>query len=360
MMHPMALQEVCQKAVPKPFIIPVFLRHQGCSHRCVFCNQHAMDTDETPAFRPEDLRRYATAYLAYNRENRRPVQLAFYGGTFLGMEESSVFAFLEAAAALIQEERIDHIRFSTRPDSITDVRLDWLSGFPVETVELGAQSMDDHVLAASGRGHLAADTVQAVKRLKNRGYKVGLQLMVGLPEDTETGSFSSAEKAAALSPDCVRIYPTVVLKGSLLAQWYRRGEYTPWPLEACVHHVKQLFLYFMEKGIRVIRMGLQASETLTPKHRLVAGPFHPAFGHLVRSEIFFDALAAFLKEKKEVPDPLTLRMHPRHASKTAGQANRNIALLKNRFRLAEIRIRPDPSCPSETLFVDETPIRVPC
>ncbi len=319
-----------------------------------------MDTDGTSDFRPEDLRRHAAAYLAYNRENRRPVQVAFYGGTFLGMEKPRVSAYLKAAAALIQEARIDHIRFSTRPDSITEARLDWLSGFPVETVELGAQSMDDGVLAASGRGHLAVDTVQAVKRLKNRGYKVGLQLMVGLPKDTEAGSFSSAEKAAALSPDYVRIYPTVVLKGSLLAQWYRRGEYTPWPLEACVRHVKGLFLYFMENGIRVIRMGLQASETLTPTHRLVAGPFHPAFGHLVRSEIFFDTLAAFLEGKKKIPDPLTLRMHPRHASKTAGQANRNVRLLKNRFRLAEICIRPDPSCPSETLFVEETPIRVPC
>lgn len=319
-----------------------------------------MDTDGTSDFRPEDLRRHAAAYLAYNRENRRPVQVAFYGGTFLGMEKPRVSAYLKAAAALIQEARIDHIRFSTRPDSITEARLDWLSGFPVETVELGVQSMDDGVLAASGRGHLAVDTVQAVKRLKNRGYKVGLQLMVGLPKDTEAGSFSSAEKAAALSPDYVRIYPTVVLKGSLLAQWYRRGEYTPWPLEACVRHVKGLFLYFMENGIRVIRMGLQASETLTPTHRLVAGPFHPAFGHLVRSEIFFDTLAAFLEGKKKIPDPLTLRMHPRHASKTAGQANRNVRLLKNRFRLAEICIRPDPSCPSETLFVEETPIRVPC
>ncbi len=343
----------------KPFIIPIFLRHQGCPHRCVFCNQHALDAEQTTPLEPEDLRRHTAAHLAFKKPNRHPVEVAFYGGNFLGMDRSRVHAFLKAGTALVNDGAADEIRLSTRPDTITKSSLDWLSGFPVVTVEVGAQSMDDRVLAASGRGHLAADTARATDLLKERGYRIGIQVMVGLPGDTEETSFSSAKAISGLSPDFVRIYPTVVLKESLLAAWYHQGRYSPWTLTACVSHVKKLYLHFSQKKIRVIRMGLQPSKSLVPGGQLIAGPFHPAFGHLVQSEIFKDALVAFLDQSASVPDPLNLSLHPSLASKTAGHANKNIAFLKTRYRIGTIRIRQDAACPKDCLYADGTPIPVP-
>jgi len=319
-----------------------------------------MDTDKIPDFKPENLRQHALGHLKHKGKNRHPVEVAFYGGTFLGMPKDRVFPFLRAATDLVNEGVADQIRFSTRPDTITEKRLELISGFPVSTVELGVQSMDDRVLATCVRGHSASDTVKAVSLLKGRGYRVGVQLMVGLPGDTEAGSFSSVEKVAALAPDCVRIYPAVVLKGSELSRWYARGDYTPWPLDACVGHVKRLYLYFLQHKIRVIRMGLQPSETLRPESHLVAGPFHPAFGHLVQSEMFYDVLVSFLQEKGTVSDPLIIRVHPFTASKTAGYANRNIASLKARFHIHSVLIRQDPFCPRDFLFVEGKAIQAPC
>ncbi len=345
---------------PKPFIIPVFLPHKGCPHRCVFCNQNAMDASVPDDLEPENLRQHARVYLAHKARNRRPVEVAFYGGTFLGMRKDRVVSFLKAAADLVEEGLVDTIRFSTRPDTVTQKALDRIARFPVGTVELGVQSMNDAVLAGSGRGHSAADTVKAVALLKSRGFGVGVQLMVGLPGDTEAGSFSSAEKIAALGPHCIRIYPTVVLKGSLLEKWYIQGKYAPWSLDACIRHVKRLYLFFSQKGIRVIRMGLQASGTLKPEQHLVAGPFHPAFGQLVQSEIFLDTVVSFLEKKGAVTDPLTLRLHPNHRPKMAGHANRNLGFLKKRFHLHTVSILPDPSLSKECLFIQDAPVPVPC
>ncbi len=238
-------------------------------------------------------------FLRY-RGSRERVELAFFGGNFLGLSTTAMLSLLDTALQLANENKINGIRFSTRPDTITEERLDLISRYPVSTIELGVQSMNDTVLQRAKRGHSSEDTVNAATLLKQFGCRIGMQMMVGLPDDSDEIAIDTAQKIAGLSPDFVRIYPLMVLEGSRIATWYRRGQYRAMSLKHCVHIVKELFLIFKEHQIKVIRMGLQASDLMQDDRIMLAGPWHPAFGHLVYSELFFDKLLELINRKIEI------------------------------------------------------------
>jgi len=334
-----------------PFIIPIFLSNAACPHRCVFCNQKDVTGVGQPLCTLEKLNRTILRYLSYKGPNRSPVQVSFYGGNFLGLDKANIHRLLSETEKFVSAGQIDGIRFSTRPDTINADRLDVLKNYPVSTIELGVQSMNDAVLTLSERGHTALDTERAVELLKSRGYEIGLQMMVGLPGDDEAGAMDTGRAIADLAPDFVRIYPTVVLKHSLLAGWYQYGTYTPLPLDRCVTLVKQLYLLFTEKQIPVVRMGLQSSVELAPGSSLVSGPFHPAFGHLVHSEIFYDRTASKLTAEPHLPNAVTISVHPRSIPKLRGLKNRNIDQLKRQFNIDTIRIVPDDSLSEDEVEV---------
>ena len=337
----------------RPFIIPIFLPHAGCPHQCVFCNQTAITGAKQDTVSPETVDRIIDGFLGYRRAQRRPVQVAFYGGNFLGQKKDAVRRLLDHTQKSVVDGPIDSIRFSTRPDTIDREHLDVVSDYPVSTVEIGVQSMDDRVLAMAKRGHTAEDTVTAVMRLKERGYTIGLQTMVGLPGDDETGSYFTAQRIAELAPDFVRIYPTIVLENSRLGRWYSQGKYTPWPLERCVSHVKDLYLYYKSEAIPVIRMGLQASGDLEDGAVRLSGPYHPAFGHMVHAEIFLDMAAEVLEKQCALDDTVTINVHPRSVSKMRGLKNKNVDALQKRFRIRSLKIVPDPSIPEDRLAVSD-------
>jgi hypothetical protein len=213
--------------------------------------------------------------------------------------------------------------------------------------------MDDTILAKSRRGHTAQDTRQAVAHLKAKGFAIGLQLMVGLPGDSEVISLSSAARAADLSPDFVRIYPTLVLSGTALASWFRDGRYVPWPLNRAVTAVKALFRWFHRRNIPVIRMGLQASRELSDSDRVLAGPYHPSFGQLVFSEIYFDAVSAALGGGKPDAETLTLAVHPAGESALRGIRNENLVRIRTRHGLDAVHVLADAALDPETLRVQD-------
>jgi histone acetyltransferase (RNA polymerase elongator complex component) len=335
----------------RPFIIPIFLPHAGCPHQCVFCNQTSITGVGRNTVSPENVERQILEFLEYKGNDRRPVQVAFYGGNFLGLEKGYIERLLNVSAKFVKNKRIDAIRFSTRPDTIDHDRIETIKNYPVSTVEIGVQSMDDGVLATARRGHSASDTQRAVTLLKDRRYQIGLQMMVGLPEEDEAGSLSTAYRISELKPDFVRIYPTIVLKNSLLARWYENGTYRPWSLERSIAHVKTLYLLFKQKNIPVIRMGLQASEDLDSGDAVLAGPYHPAFGHMVHSEIFLDMATAIMENKAVSRETVTIKVHPRSISKMRGLKNRNVETLKKKFRLQSLEIVPDPSLEEDALFL---------
>jgi histone acetyltransferase (RNA polymerase elongator complex component) len=172
-----------------------------------------------------------------------------------------------------------------------------------------------------------------------------------LPEEDESSSLSTAYRIGELEPDFVRIYPTIVLKNSLLARWYKNGTYRPWSLERSIAHVKTLYLFFKKKNIPVIRMGLQASEDLDSGAAVLAGPYHPSFGHMVHSKIFLDMATANIAEKKGRRDTVSIKVHPQSISKMRGMKNSNVEILKKRFRLQSLKIVPDPSLAIDRLSV---------
>ncbi|MCF8094023.1 MAG: radical SAM protein, partial [Desulfobacteraceae bacterium] len=184
----------------KPYIIPVFIPHSGCPHRCTYCNQNAVTgiPDRTPA--PGELRATVEQWLQYRRKNRGFTEISFYGGNFLGLEKEKIRRLIDEAAGWIRAGEVNGIRFSTRPDTIDQDRVNLLSGYPVSTVELGVQSMDDLVLTRIKRGHSAADSAAAADMLKKAGYRVGCQIMTGLPGENEQNAIDSAAATAELKP----------------------------------------------------------------------------------------------------------------------------------------------------------------
>ena len=334
----------------KPFIIPIFIPHAGCPQRCVFCNQSSI-TGVRSKLSQKDVRDQIEAFLKFKNARRNKVQIAFFGGNFLGMPEDEIQRLLAEAAEYVKTRRINSIRFSTRPDTIDRKRLDMIKIFPVATIELGVQSMDERVLSATKRGHSAADTEKAIQRLKELNYEVGVQLMVGLPGDTPERLIASAQRVAHLKPDFIRIYPTVVLAGSPLAAWYRKGDYVPLSMEEAVSQVKNLYLLFKSENIRIIRMGLQASENLENGSTIIAGPYHSAFGHLVYSEIFLDMAVEQIQSSALNTDSISIRANPGNVSKLRGLRNRNIEILKKKFGFESVAVRPDDALAEDQLKV---------
>jgi histone acetyltransferase (RNA polymerase elongator complex component) len=288
------------KGVKRRFIIPFFIPHQGCPHRCVFCQQRTITNVSEGLFTPNDIRiAIESAIGSRHARSRTPREIAFYGGTFTSLPTSSIKGMLGAVMPFMKLGAINAIRLSTRPDSIDEEKLDILQSFGVSTVELGVQSMDDEVLSLSNRGHTATDTVNAIQLLKKGGFKVGVQLMPGLPGDTRETFMNTISRVVGLTPHMARLYPTLVLKGTKLARWYREGKYSPMGLEETVSVCTDACMRLEESGIPVIRIGLMSSPSLLDNGEILAGPWHPSLGSLVRSAIHIDRVRPYLPARGE-------------------------------------------------------------
>jgi histone acetyltransferase (RNA polymerase elongator complex component) len=327
-----------------PLIIPVFISHAGCPRRCVFCNQRVVTGGKPESVTAADIGDQVEAFLKFRNPRRAGrVQIAFFGGNFLGQTPGVSIGHLEAAARLIDQGHADGIRFSTRPDTVSRRQLEALKPFPVQTVELGVQSMNNQVLRLSQRGHTAEDTRTAVRLVQEAGYEVGLQIMIGLPGDDETRLMETGRSVAELSPDFVRLYPTLVLAGSRLAAWYQEGTYRPLALDEAVHLAMNLLHLFRRHSIPVIRMGLQHSSDLADGRAVLAGPYHPAFGHMVHCASFLAAvLAALDRNAAGIGNELRLTVHPRSVSRMRGLRNANCRQLIQALGIESVQVIEDP------------------
>jgi len=325
----------------------------GCPHRCVFCDQSSITGESDAQIQPQQVRKRISEFLGFKGKDRGLVEVAFYGGNFLGLPESYRQPLLDEAQGFVEKGQVNSIRFSTRPDTITSDALYALAPYAVRVVEVGAQSMNDTVLSLSRRGHTSVDTRNAVKLLRDRGLWVGLQIMPGLPGDTPESIIETGRKVAELKPDFVRIYPTVVVKNTVLEKWYDSGRYKPLSLADAIGLTKRLYLVFKARGILVIRMGLQATGSLLETGTVVAGPFHPAFGHLVHSAVFLDIATRELERQETVSRKVALKVHPHDVPKVKGLKNHNIKKLILRFELEELQVLSDPAVSEDTVRVVE-------
>lgn len=273
----------------KHYTIPVFIPELGCPFRCIYCDQHKISGKAATPDDGEIIAGIESHLKTFRKKNRR-VELGFFGGNFTGLPREDILHYLRLIQPYFQDGQINAIRLSTRPDYIDNDILDILKEYHAETIELGAQSMDDEVLQLSGRGHTAEDTMKASRMIKKKGFRLGLQMMTGLPGDTLLKSKNTAKSFVELGAVDVRIYPTLVIRGTHLEKIYREGEYQPQSLEEATRWAKELFLIFENAGIQIIRMGLHPSEGLTSGEDLVAGPYHPSFRELVLTEIWGENL----------------------------------------------------------------------
>ena len=254
----------------KHVILPVFVPHMGCPHTCVFCNQFRI----TGTWQPPDLATLACQAEEWAASSGTLPELAFYGGSFTAINLETQTALLESAAQLKKDGRISRVRLSTRPDALDAEVLARLAHYGVDTVEIGVQSLDDEVLAASQRGHTAAQAEDAIRRVQAAGFRCGAQMMVALPGDIPEKSLATGARLVQLAPDMVRIYPTAVIRDTALAEAYAAGSYQPWPLDAVLDTVAALLDLFDAAEIPVIRVGLQAEDNLS-QGDVIAGAYHP-------------------------------------------------------------------------------------
>jgi histone acetyltransferase (RNA polymerase elongator complex component) len=282
-----------------------------------------------------------------------PAQIAFYGGSFTALPQDTQKSFLQAVRPFIQSGQIKSIRLSTRPDCISREVLNLLSEYHVETIELGAQSMDDRVLMLSGRGHTEADTANAVTLLKEYSFTVGMQLMPGLPGDSARGFLNTVNKTIALKPDFVRLYPALVIKDTPLEDLYHKGRYAPLSFDEAVSICRDALTRFKQKGIEVVRIGLQSTEELRKPGTIVAGPYHPSFRQYVESSIFLDKMRAILAGKKFLGHKAVIMVNPSDISASIGQKRSNLGILKKEFSICDITILPDQNIPKKTVKLME-------
>ena len=266
----------------RKLIIPVFVPHMGCPHDCCFCNQRTISGQTEPPGEG-DVRRIVKDYMAI-ADNYGSVEVAFYGGSFTAIPPAQQEMYLKTARDSVGG-RVVPFRVSTRPDCIDLSTLQLLRQYGVATIELGAQSMCNDVLMASGRGHLAEDTVRASDLIRQESFVLGIQTMLGLPGSSKAIELDTARRIIELKPSLVRIYPTIVLEGTELARMYSSGTYKAMDLEMAVEISAEIIPAYEKNGITVIRTGLQSSDNISENGKIVAGPYHPAFGELVRSRI---------------------------------------------------------------------------
>ena len=328
-----------------PLIIPIFVAHQGCPQRCIFCSEERSVGAGPESITAAYLEETVAAYLKGSRRKRGPVQIAFYGGNFTGLDRARQRELLEMTDKFIKEGRVESIRISTRPDYIDGEGLDFLSRFSVRTVEIGVQSLRDEVLSLSGRGHKATDVVQAVELLKSRGFETGVHLMVGLPGDSPAGFTHTVRQTIALSPHTVRIHPTLVFAGTGLADKLAAGDYQPLSMAEAISACKQALSEFTAAGIPVIRLGLQTTPAMEAPGNIVAGPYHPSFRSLVEEAIFFDLATRLLDRLNVQGGEATCYLSPADLSSFRGPRNRNLQAIKDKLSLSSLAITVDPQQP---------------
>ena len=319
---------------PKRRIIPIFIPHKGCGHDCVFCDQHTISGMIFPSSAPDVSK--AIREFEDSGDKSHPVEIAFYGGSFTAIPEQTQIDLLEAAGPLLALNPLNSIRISTRPDCIDSAIISRLKNYGVATIELGAQSMRDETLSASHRGHTALHVEQAAALVKSAGVSLILQMMTGLPGDTAEGALHTARQFIDLNPDGVRIYPTVVIYGTQLYEMWKRGEYLEHTVEEAIALCSQLVSMFENASIPVIRLGLNPSDGLS-SGGVAAGAYHPAFGELVYSNLYYKKAASLLKGMNPGSD-ITIVVPKGRVSRMIGIGRQNIEKLKIDFSLRSIKV----------------------
>lgn len=307
----------------KHYNIPIFIPELACPNRCIYCNQRHI-SGQLQAVKPEEIRQIIEQHLAtFIRPSE--VELAFFGGSFTGIDEKDMLTYLQIVQPYIEQGEIKSIRISTRPDYINEKTLDILQQYNVKDIELGAQSLNEEVLAFAKRGHTVRDVENASQLIKSYGFSLGLQMMIGLPLDTVEKSKETAKKILKLGAESTRIYPTLVINNTDLADLYRQNKYKALSLDEAVDWTAEIYKIFSQSSIKILRVGLHPSEALINGTELLAGPFHVSFKELVLTKIWQE------KFEKLPINTKTILINPREINYAIGYNSKNKQLLQKKF-----------------------------
>lgn len=306
--------------------VALFVVHKGCPHTCSFCNQRSISGSQKDITAADVHEAAATAIASLTSQQASGGEIAFFGGSFTMVERGYMISLLEAAYEYVEKGIFKGIRISTRPDGIDGEICTILKKYGVTAVELGAQSLDDKVLSMNERGHTAQDVVNASKMLREYGFELGLQMMTGLYGSDDADSVATAEKIIALAPDTVRIYPTVVLKGTRLCELMKKGEFVPKGIPETVELCARLIPMFENAGIKVIRVGLHSGGGVD--EGFAGGAYHPALRELCEGRIYYNHVLGELEKLGE--GRYILGVSPQEISKMTGQKKQNLTRLREK------------------------------
>jgi len=295
--------------------ISVFVPHAGCPNKCSFCDQHSISGAQ---FQPDAkfIRKVCSEALACSKDPDN-TEIAFFGGSFTAIRREYMIELLEAAYEFVGEGKFRGIRISTRPDYIDEDVLSILKSYGVTSIELGAQSLDDKVLELNERGHSREDVVNASLLIKEHNFELGLQMMIGLYGSTIASETDTVNTILSIRPDTVRIYPVVILKNTKLSELYKSGIFKPFEFDQVIDIAAEAITRFEDEGIRVIKVGLHASEIV--EQEMLGGFYHPAFRELCEARNYRNCI-----EKLFVGDELTISVPAKDLSKAIGQKRSNI------------------------------------
>ena len=320
----------------KEYIIPIFVPHLGCPNDCTFCNQKKI-SGQKKSVTENEVGEIIEYYLSNFKDDDKIVEVAFFGGSFTGIDRDVQESLLSAAYRYIKNGKVDSIRVSTRPDYIDKKGLELLKKYGVKTIELGVQSSNDFILSKCKRGHSFNDVKKAAKLIRKNKFNLGVQMMVGLPDSTQKDEIKTAKDLIKLKPKIARIYPVLVVKNTQLETEYLNGEYSPNTLEQAIETCSILLKMFEKKKINVIRVGLQSTDEIcepeNENSQVVAGPYHPAFRQLVESRILYNDFSARVKKMNNKIKHIDVLVNPQCINNFIGHKRENILHIKNIYNI---------------------------
>lgn len=310
--------------------IPIFIPHLGCPNQCVFCNQRTISGTED--FSLDKVREIIDASLL-TASSDDEVEIAFFGGSFTGIDRELMIDLLEIAHSYFLEGKVTSLRCSTRPDYIYDEILDILNKYGVRTIELGLQSSSDKVLEITKRGHCFEAERKSCQMIVDKGFNLVGQMMIGLPGSDIESELETARFIASSGAVGARIYPTIVFRETELCRMTLEGEYTPLTLDEAVERSAKVLEIFINEGIDVIRIGLQANDNLSSDDTYLAGPNHAALGEMVIGEVYYNKILNKLSER-QISDngKITVLVSKGSLSKAIGQKKKNKIRLSKMYK----------------------------
>ena len=331
--------------------IPIFIPHMGCPNMCVFCNQRSISG--RMSFDISKVKNEIDEALSTTK-NDDEIEIAFFGGSFTGIERELMISLLSLAQNYINEGRVTSIRLSTRPDYIDDEILDILSSYSVKTIELGLQSMDDEVLKASKRGHTSICAENACKMIKRRGFSLIGQMMIGLPSSNVEKEIYTAKRICEMGADGARIYPTVVFYETELCDMMQGGVYLPLSNEEAVERTKEALKVFVANDVPCIRVGLQSGENLSDTSLVAGGANHSAIGELAMSALYLDKIFEYIDAcaTEKMPEKIVIYCPKGDISKIVGQKRKNLQKIYEKYGIKRVKVLEKNELLSYNIIID--------